>query len=78
MKRFAVGVLCALAGYLVAAAAGYFLVLQFSSNVHDRAVEAAMTSVFFFGPVGAIVAFVAGFILSGRRAGPTAEDRTSQ
>jgi hypothetical protein len=78
LKRFAIGVLCALGGYVVAAVASYFLVLQLSSNVHDRSVEAAMTSIFFFGPIGAVVAFVAGFILGGRRAGNMAEERTSQ
>ena len=67
MKRFAIGVLCALTGYIVAAFASYFLVLQLSSNVHDRSVEAAMTSVFFFGPIGAVLAFAAGLILASRR-----------
>ena len=67
MKRLAIGVLCAVVGYLLAAAVSYFLVLQFSSNMHDRDVEAAMTSAFFFGPIGALVAFVFGIVLSGRR-----------
>ena len=67
MKRFAIGVLCALTGYIVAAVVSYFLVLQLSSNVHDRSVEAAMTSVFFFGPIGAVVALAAGLILASRR-----------
>jgi hypothetical protein len=69
MKGFGIGLLCAVAGYVVAAFAGYFLVQQLSSNTHDRSVEAAMTSIFFVGPVGAVIAFVVGFIRSGRRSG---------
>ena len=70
MKRFGIGVLCAFGGYLITAFAGYFLIDLFSSNVHDRSVEAAMTSAFVLGPLGAVIAFVAGFIFSGRgRAG---------
>ena len=70
MKRLGFGLLFAIAGYLAAAFASYFAILLFSSNVHDRSVEAAMTSVFFFGPVGAIAGFVAGWV-RGRR--PTGE-----
>jgi len=46
--------------------AGYFLIDWFSSNTYDRSVEAAMTSVFFFGPLGAVLGFVIGFVLGGR------------
>jgi NADH:ubiquinone oxidoreductase subunit 4 (subunit M) len=66
MKRFAIGVLCALVGYAAIAAAGYFLVSQFSPNMHDRSVEAAMTAAFVFGPIGAILAFIGGFVYTGR------------
>jgi len=69
MKRFGMGLLWAVAGYLLVAVASYFLVLQLSSNTHDRSVEAAMTSVFFFGPMGAVIAFVIGFIRGARRSG---------
>ena len=59
---------------IIAAVASYFLVLLFSTNLHDREVEAAMTSAFFFGPIGALLAFVIGVIRSGRRpTAPTAE-----
>ena len=67
MKRFGIGLLCGIAGYIVVAVAGYFLVLQFSSNRHDRELEAAMTSAFLFGPIGAVLAFIFGIIGSGRR-----------
>ena len=69
MKRFGIAMLFAIAGYLVAAAASYFLVDLLSSNVHDRSVEAAMTSAFVFGPLGAVTAFIVGFIRSGRDSG---------
>jgi hypothetical protein len=66
MRRFGVGLLCAIAGYLIAAVAGYFLITQFSSNMHDRSVEASMTGIFFFGPLGAVIAFIVGFIRARR------------
>jgi cytochrome bd-type quinol oxidase subunit 2 len=66
MLRFLMVLLAAVAGFIVAAVAGYFLVMWFSSNVHDRALEAAMTSVFVSGPIGAIAAALWAFI-RGRR-----------
>jgi cytochrome bd-type quinol oxidase subunit 2 len=71
MKRFFIAIFLAIVGYLVAAAASYFLIDLFSSNVHDRAVEAAMTSAFVFGPLGAIAAFIVAFIRGSRNAGQT-------
>jgi hypothetical protein len=69
MKRFGIAVLFAIVGYLVAAVASYFLVDLLSSNVHDRSVEAGMTSAFVFGPLGAVAAFIVGFIRGGRKLG---------
>jgi hypothetical protein len=66
MKRFGIGLLWSIAGYIVVAVASYFLVLQLSSNQHDRELEAAMTGAFLFGPIGAVVAFILGMIRSGR------------
>jgi hypothetical protein len=74
MRRFAIGVLCGIGGYLLAAVAGYFLIDVLSSNGHDRSVEAGMTSVFFFGPLGGLIAFIAGVVFGGRRAGPAANE----
>ncbi len=62
MKRFAIALLYAAVGYVIAAVAGYFLVQAFSGNLHDREMEAAMTAVFFTGPIGAVLAFVAGML----------------
>jgi predicted PurR-regulated permease PerM len=66
MKRLGIALLCAVGGYLIAAFAAYFLVDWLSPNLHDRSVEAAMTSVFIFGPIGAVGAFIVGFIRAGR------------
>jgi hypothetical protein len=75
MRRFGIGVLCGIGGYLLAAVAGYFLIEVLSSNSHDRSVEAGMTSVFFFGPLGGLIAFIAGVIFGGRRAAPATNER---
>jgi hypothetical protein len=71
-KRFGVALLFGMAGYIVVAIAGYFLILQFSSNRHDREIEAAMTGAFFFGPIGAIAAFILGWA-TGRRSAKSDE-----
>jgi predicted permease len=66
MPRFVRVLLFAALGFVVVAAVSYFLISEFSSNQHDRSVEAAMTSIFFLGPVGAIVAGVIAFVRSSR------------
>ena len=70
MKRFGIAVLSAIGGYVVAAFVSYFLVGQLSANTHDRSVEAAMTSAFIWGPLGAVVAFVVGFVRGGGGSAP--------
>ena len=62
IRRLGIALLYAIGGYFVGAFAGYFLIEWFSSNVHDRSLEAAMSSIFVWGPVGAVVAFIVGFI----------------
>ncbi len=64
MKHVGIGLLAAIVGYALVAAISYYLIGKFSENGHDRSVEASMTSIFFFGPVGAVVAFILGFIWS--------------
>jgi hypothetical protein len=71
MKRFGIALLYAIDGYVVAAFASYFLIGEFSSNTHDRSVEAAMTSVFAWGPLGAVVAFIVGFVRHGASGNPS-------
>ena len=67
MRRVVIGLVCAVAGYALAAFAGYWLIERLSSNTHDRSAEAAMTSAFVCGPIGAITGFIAGFLRSGHR-----------
>jgi hypothetical protein len=67
LRRLGFGWLFAAVGFILVAIASYFLVLELSSNVHDRSVEAAMTSVFFYGPIGADIGFAMGAIFGGRR-----------
>jgi hypothetical protein len=66
VKRFGIALLYAIGGYVAGAVLGYFLIVQFSGNVHDRDVEAAMTSAFVAGPLGAVIAFIVGFVRNGR------------
>jgi len=68
MRRFGIGVLGAVGGYLMVAFVGYFMIDWISSNTHDRSVEAAMTSALILGPLGALVGLVVVLAL-GRRAG---------
>ena len=70
MKRFGLGMLWGVTGYLLGAVAGYVLVAQLSGNTHDRGVEAAMTAAFVAGPLAGLVAFVAGFVRAGREGAP--------
>ena len=66
LRRLGFGLLFAPAGLILSAIASYFLIMALSSNVHDRSVEAAMTSAFFFGPIGAGIGFIVGAIFAGR------------
>jgi hypothetical protein len=66
MKRFGLAILFGICGYFIAAFAGYWLIGWFSSNRYDPSVEAAMTTIFVVGPLGAIVAFIIGFVRMGR------------
>lgn len=70
MKRAGIALLCGIDGYVVAAFLSYFLIGWLSANTHDRSVEAAMTSAFVWGPVGAVVAFIVGFVRSGGGSAP--------
>jgi hypothetical protein len=54
-------VLWTIIGYVSVGFVAYWLVLWFSSSA-DRELEAAMTSVFFYGPAGAIFGFIAGLL----------------
>ena len=62
MKRFGLALLWAMGAYLLGAFGGGWLLSEFSSNIHDRSVEAAMTGAFFFGPALALLAFIVAMV----------------
>ena len=61
MKNFAIAFLCGILGYMILAGLSYYLVGKFSSS-QDRSVEASMTSIFVYGPIGFILMFIAGYV----------------
>lgn len=63
MPRFLIVLLLTVLGFAVAAVVSYFLVTWLSSNPHDRALEAAMSAVFVYGPLGAAVSGITAFIV---------------
>jgi cation transporter-like permease len=67
LRRLGLGVLGAIAGYVVGLFGGMGLVNALSSNGHDRGLEAAMTGAFVFGPLVALVGFVIGWAATKRR-----------
>jgi hypothetical protein len=67
MKTFGLGVLAALGGYIGGLFGGIVLVEAFSSNRHDRSMEAAMTGAFVIGPFMALVAVIVVMIIRARQ-----------
>lgn len=57
MKVFLLALLMSVIAYVIAAVGGIVLIRTFSSNTHDRELEATMTSFFVIGPFVAILAF---------------------
>jgi hypothetical protein len=68
MKTFGLGVVAALGGYVICLFGGMLLVETFSSNRHDRSLEAAMTGAFVIGPMMAVVAVIVVLVVRARRA----------
>jgi accessory gene regulator protein AgrB len=62
MKNFGIALLAGIIGYAITAALSYYLIGKLSSNGHDRGVEASMTSIFVYGPIGFILAFIVGYL----------------
>jgi hypothetical protein len=60
LARLGRGILWAAPGYVVGAFVGYCLIIGLSSNMHDKSVEASMTSALIIGPLCGLVAFTAG------------------
>jgi ABC-type antimicrobial peptide transport system permease subunit len=64
LRSLAFAFACGLAGYLIGAFSGGWLMTKLSSNMHDRSTEAAMTGAFVYGPALALIAFIVGFVRS--------------
>ena len=62
MKYIGISFLSGIAGFVILAFLSYYLIGKFSSNGHDRGVEASMTSIFVFGPIGFILGCIIGYI----------------
>ncbi|AIE76235.1 hypothetical protein [Synechocystis sp. PCC 6714] len=58
LKFIGITLLAGLGGYALGIIAGVFFVKNFSTNVQDKPLELAMTSIFFFGPVGAFIGLI--------------------
>lgn len=58
MKTFGLAVLITIGGYLAGVVLGMVGVQLLSDNRHDKSLEAAMTSFFFFGPAVAVLALI--------------------
>jgi hypothetical protein len=63
MRTLLIALGLGLGGYVLGALGGFALVTLFSSNQHDRALEAAMTAFFVTGPLVAVLAAVGGVLL---------------
>jgi hypothetical protein len=71
-RQLAIGLMCAILGYVLGGVGGGWLISMVSSNTHDLSVEAAMTGAFVTGPIAAIAAFIFGFVRGkARTAGST-------
>ena len=62
MKYIGISFLSGIAGFVILAFLSYYLIGKFSANNHDRGVEASMTSIFVFGPIGFILGCIIGYI----------------
>lgn len=65
MKTFGVALLAAILGYVVGLFGTMAAIELFSSNTHDKSMEAAMTGAFVSGPLIAVISMIA--IISIRR-----------
>jgi hypothetical protein len=64
MRRAAWVLVFAIATYLLCAVLGYVGVLLLSGNQHDLELEAAMTAIFVWGPLGALLGAGLGWVRS--------------
>jgi hypothetical protein len=55
MQRIAIAFMVGLTCYIEGGLIGYALVMRLSSNVHDLAMETALSGAFFIGPLAALI-----------------------
>lgn len=58
MKTFGVALLAAILGYIVGLFGTMAAIELFSSNTHDKSMEAAMTGAFVGGPLIAVISVI--------------------
>jgi hypothetical protein len=63
LKAIGLALLAGVVGYGVGVALGMLFVYAFSTNQHDKALEAGMTGFFCVGPALAVLAIIAGLAL---------------
>jgi len=66
MKTVALVVIAAIGGYVAGLFGGMVLIETFSSNGHDKSLEAAMTGAFAVGPLLAVVAVIVVLVFRSR------------
>lgn len=67
MRTFALAVLAAIGGYVIGLFGGMFFIEIFSTNRHDKSLEAAMTGAFVIGPLMAVAAVFVVWIFRSRQ-----------
>jgi predicted peroxiredoxin len=69
MRTFGVALLAAILGYIVGLFGTMAAIELFSSNQHDKSMEAAMTGAFVGGPLIAVISMITILVLR-RKQGP--------
>ncbi len=62
MKIAVISSVAGIVGYIAGVALGMLVVNYFSSNTHDKSVEATMSSFLIYGPVMALLSFASTLI----------------
>jgi divalent metal cation (Fe/Co/Zn/Cd) transporter len=68
MKTFGLVVLAGIGGYIIGLFGGMILIETFSSNVHDKSIEAAMTGAFVICPLMSVAAVIVVVVFRARQA----------
>lgn len=68
LRTLLIAIVALIAGYGIGFFSGLVLVSRFSSNTHDRSVEAAMTAAFVTGPIAAVVGLALALVVLYSRA----------